>query len=184
MQGRGSKWAVVAVVGAAVMGAAAVGCSGSSGGPAPVRTPAHAPTPTPSFTQLGTLAISKVLDTIPFTGSECPQTLPEVRLDPGNVIACDPHPRRVYVLAKPAVGEREVEATTVAQQPGKKSWTVYLQLSPRGARAFSEIGGRYAIVYNGVVLSTSPAVTPGGLLQISGLSKHKANHIAAALNPS
>jgi len=171
-----------------VVGAAAVGCSGGSDGAAPVgteaRTPAHSPTPTPSFTQLGTLAISQVLDTIPFTGTACPETLPEVELDAGKVIACDPHPRRVYVLAKPAVREREVEATTVAQQPGKESWTVYLQLSPRGARAFSEIGGRYAIVYNGVVLSTSPAVTPGGLLQISGLSKHKANHIAAALNPS
>lgn len=161
---------------------AAAGCSSSgSSGPTPAGSK---PAPTPSFTQLGTLAISKVLKTIPFTGSACPKTLPEVELKAGRAIACDPRPRRVYVLAEPAVGEREVEATTVAQEPDEKSWAVYLQLSPRGARAFGEIGGRYAIVYNGVVLSTSPAVTPGGFLQIQGLSKHKAEHIAAALNPS
>jgi preprotein translocase subunit SecD len=176
----------VRIAALAFLTAAAAACSSSSSGGAAPTTPRPTPTETPTYIQLGTLAISHVVDSIRFTGDDCPETLPEVELKADQVIACDARPRHVYVLAEPALDEHEVEATTVGQEPGGHSWTVYLQLSKRGARAFGDLLPPYAVVYNGVVVNrpSQPSVVPGGLLQIQGLSKHKAQRIAAALNPS
>jgi preprotein translocase subunit SecD len=173
-----SKLAAVALVAVAV-----AGCSSGSTGATPAGSE---PTPTPTFTQLGTLAISRVL-AVHRSGTEaCPAgSARPVEIPPGGgIVACDRHQQKVYLLAKPALDETAVDATTVAQPVDPNGWSVYLQLSKSGARAFAEIGGRYAVVFNGVVVATAPAVTPGGFVQITGLSKHKAKHIAADLNPS
>jgi preprotein translocase subunit SecD len=178
----------VRIAALAFLTAAAAACSSSSSGGAAPTTPRPTPTPTstPTYTQLGTLAISHVVDSIRFTGDSCPATLPEVEIKADQVIACDARPRHVYVLDQPALDEHEVEATTVGQEPDGHGWTVYLQLSKRGARAFGDLLPPYAVVYNGVVVNrpSEPSAVPGGLLQIQGLSKHKAQRIAAALNPS
>jgi preprotein translocase subunit SecD len=170
----------------ALLSAFAAACS--SGGSADSSRTPSSPQPTSTYTQLGTLAISHVLDFVRIApGSDCAtasEAFPNVRPSSDKAVACYPRGREMLLLAPPVLDQTAVEATTVAREPDGGTWTVYIQLSKSGARAFAEIGGRYAVVYNRVVVNTAPAVTPGGFVQVTGLSKHKAKRIAKALNPS
>ena len=175
------------------------GSAGGSSGPSPTATH-RTPTPTPIFTQLGTLTISHVLRAQPYgPATACPSAadaFPGVTVAPGETAVCDPREQTVYLLAKPALNETAIDATTVAQPVNGNGWSLYLQLTKRGARAFFDVtsaayqGGKpkaIAYVYDGVVIQASTVESngvQGGLAQISGLSKHQAKRIAAALNPS
>jgi preprotein translocase subunit SecD len=181
-----SKLAAVALV-----AVAAAGCSSSSSGGD--SGPTRSATPTPTFTQLGKLAISNWTEAKAYeAGTECPSGDDQVvwrnGIGPGEVVACDPREHQAYLIAPGGLDQTAVDATTVGRESGTHHWTVFLQLTKPGARKLAEVTRQpYAIVYNGVVLSATSAPSAGvlgGLIQISGLSKHKAKRIAAALNPS
>lgn len=169
----------------ALVAALATGCSSVSSSDAS-SPPSHTATPTPTFTQLGTLAISQVLGArAAEADSPCPtvaEAFPD-QYENNGYVACDARGRQALLLAQPVVNERQIEATTKARQPGGK-WLVFLQLSQQGAQAILKLNGAtYAVVYNGVVVGQSSSAA-GGLIEIGDLSKVKAQRIARALNPS
>jgi preprotein translocase subunit SecD len=114
----------------------------------------------------------------------------------GDLVACDPAELQAYLLAAPEVNERDVDATTVGKPVNGSGWSVFLQLTNAGSRAYFDVTAAafedgkpraIAIVLDGVVVSAptvhSDGIT-GGLVQVGGLSKHQAKRFANALNPS
>ncbi|HVV75186.1 MAG TPA: hypothetical protein VHC43_04055 [Mycobacteriales bacterium] len=171
------------VAGALVVSVAACsgGSSDGSAGPSPSMSP--------TYTQLGTLAISNVVASRAYTSVDCPSmssAFPAALS--GGAVACDPHTRTVYLLAAPTADQRDVSATTVGKEPHGTGWSVYLLLTRQGAKAVQSAATKrgYAIVYDGTVVEVSAVAggATGGLIQVAGLTKHKAQHIATALNPS
>jgi preprotein translocase subunit SecD len=160
--------------------AGAAACSGTS------SSAKLAPTPSPTFTQLGTFAISRVIHTRPLGGARCPSAaaaFPQAKS--GEFVSCDAKHRHVYLLGAPIVRQQAVDATTVGRTGNSGGWSVYLQLTRAGAATLSRAPGTgdVAVVYDGVVLEVIPSIQ-GGLVDISGLSKVKARRISSALNPS
>jgi hypothetical protein len=182
---------VVGVLALAVAGCSGSGGSGSAGSGGSGGSHAGTPVPSPTFTQLGTLAVSQVVAVRTYSSASCPAAstaFPSVVVTSGQYVACDPRDHKAYLLAAPAVRERDVNATTVASPVNRSGWTVYLQLSNRAKAALSAQPTKtgYAVVYDGTVIEAPVAAgrMSGGLIQISGLSKARAKRIAAALNPS
>lgn len=172
--------------GTALLVAVLASCSSSSSGGEPAS---HPPAPTPTYTQLGTLAISNVVDSHSYSSTSCPapaSAFPTALS--GTAVACNPHTRTVYLLAAPTADQQDVSATTVGKEPHGTGWSVYLLLTSDGAKAVQSAATKrgYAIVYDGTVVEASAVAggATGGLIQIAGLTKHKAQRIAAALNPS
>jgi preprotein translocase subunit SecD len=180
----------------ALLSAFAAACSsGASAGSS--RTP-DPPQPTSTYTQLGALAISRVLDVAPHAaGTDCPDAydaFPKNVVVKGQVAVCDDE--HVYLTDVPAVNQDDVEATTVSKPVNGDGWSVLLQLTRHGAGAFFAMtqeayeGGKpkaIAFVYDGAVISAPTIATDGingGLAQIGGLAKGEAREIARALYPS
>ncbi|HVT66014.1 MAG TPA: hypothetical protein VHD81_12750 [Mycobacteriales bacterium] len=145
--------------------------------------------PAPAFTQLGTLALSHVIQVRSLRSHQCPAPAAAFSdAESGDAVSCDPRAREVYLLGPPIVDERDVDATTVSHVGAGGGWSVFLQLTPNGAESLSNDTGEgdVEVVYNGVVIEGFPSASEihGGLVQVSGLTKHKARRIAVALNPS
>lgn len=195
---------------ALLFAAAVSACSGSSSSGTPAS---YSASPTPTYTQLGTLSISQVLDVRRYDGvAKCPNAataFPKQSVT-GAFAVCDPSQQLVLLAAPTALDEGAVEATTAARQSFGHAWAVDIELTKSGARAYFALTQQayeatgsgdsgfpkchpprgcnaIAIVYNGK-LTSAPAVESdglqGGLLEIAGLTKATAKRMAAALNPS
>lgn len=172
----------------ALLGALTAACSGSSSGGSTSQ-----PAPSPTYKFEGAFRLAEVLQDRSYATNETCSTdpyvaFPGVVITKGASVLCDIHQPRVLLLAKPAVDEQSIEATSVGHAHGSPEWTVFLQISPSAAKAASVLtGSRYVVVYDGMVLSRQSVGLSGlaaGLVQVTGLSKANARRMAADLNPS